>query len=1127
MMYPPNAAATRIPVRWRIGVSTVMCLVTLCYIGFHAVFKGTIIIRTILTVNNRNLAKPEMTTLGSSWKCTDCFLKIELFRFLDCVCNLSESRDKMALTKILDRAKSTKSTRQPRILDRSKSTKSTKSTRHHTNQQPIFHDDESTCYWVHIDTWTSVLNDKSSAIGLEQQRISPDTLRDERTRMNARGAHTFACGDEHFSFYLNVSFVHEVPNSQTLCSFLKLAMRNYAARLSSTDVNCSLWSILTIQIPQSQLMWVHLSIILVVTIVLILRDNEPCAWRRSIAYSITWAVRFLGGGQYPTSETTKHWQVKLLTKRTHKCQWWGKEWFLKAVGIFACFMCVNSSCTDIGMNFREKGTTSPGYECINYNSIDKIFSVSCSFSWPRNYTDQCIILLKNEIFEGGGHTIDLTNLPSSWKGLIRIANFANTGSAPTSLENAPTIRNIHTFGGTTIESGGFIIQAEQRHFIVDSCSSSGVIKGGGICGAKCSGDIFIVRCWTTGSIETIASGGIAGSDIGLNGGGKVIITQSYSTGDIMAQWGGGICGYRAGFNNDKVVLIKQSYSTGKIQGHRAGGICGSSAGYNSKSFLIEQCYSLGEIGASQSGGITGAWTGNNGHLIITNCYSRGDITGSSYSGGICSEQTGINGGSVSITNVYSTGQIVHSDAGGIIGRIHASAAQILVSMSVYNGGPMVSKNESSFISQKNSGFLEDIINQVYCYNQTRDGKNEAECWNSQIIWQAVESGFPLLLPPSSPTPTPTSTYTPTTAPSSIQTGHLYPYTSQSSLPTTSQTASPTVTLNPTSSILKLTHTGTGTVSVTMSSSWTPSFTASSSGTQCCKHVGKLQLRPTWQNPEILASSGLIALVCLLIMYVGYKRLQNKRRHAANSSDVTEFYARHLGVKFRSRSPCSDDENNNAPLDYSDRQRRVNSIFAKPISVNPLVRVQEGKVHCQGNSPQVSVRSPELVTEALPFMFLDVTTIGPSNVSKVKILSAKQPDVNTARRNGSVSSGNRKIIIARISEVDTSQMGRIDRTIIKLRKWKAKLLAEPPPVVEVSVPAELGDEADGAKATEQRKPFSQFAFANGRDDDRTAINNEISEYTKSRRGGLVKKKEFTAAPRWQMETTTKSKIVSLV
>ena len=98
-------------------------------------------------------------------------------------------------------------------------------------------------------------------------------------------------------------------------------------------------------------------------------------------------------------------------------------------------------------------------------------------------------------------------------------------------------------GKTGSSGGGFIVQSRQNHFVVENCSSSGVIDGGskadygdgGICGGACSGYVLIANCWSTGEIRGERAGGIAGSTCS-RGGGKVHITRSYSTGDITGDW---------------------------------------------------------------------------------------------------------------------------------------------------------------------------------------------------------------------------------------------------------------------------------------------------------------------------------------------------------------------------------------------------------------------------------------------------------------------------------------------------------------------------------------------------------------------------------------------------------------
>ena len=351
------------------------------------------------------------------------------------------------------------------------------------------------------------------------------------------------------------------------------------------------------------------------------------------------------------------------------------------------------------------------------------------------------------------------------------------------------IRNVHMVGGETSKGGGFIVQSKQNHFIVESCSSTGVIGGdhrdpndgcsdgcrggGGICGNECSGDIMIMNCWSSGEIQDRA-GGIAGRHIGINGNGSTVtITRCHSTGDIVGEFSGGICGQRSGYDNGHVI-ITHSYSTGKIHGPGSGGICGIAAGVTGN-VTIEQCYSLGEISGPGSGGITGANTGRlNGHVSITNCYSHGNITGSDHAGGICGLNTGLSSdGAVILTNVYASGDINCSDAGGLIGSIHNSARRINITMSVYSGytGNMIGLNDAadkSLTKERNSAHLGEIIGTVYCYNGHRQ-----ECWDNKTIWQAIDEDFPILqnMPtpypaiPRSTSPSKTISSTPTASPS--------------------------------------------------------------------------------------------------------------------------------------------------------------------------------------------------------------------------------------------------------------------------------------------------------------------------------------------------------------------------
>ena len=433
--------------------------------------------------------------------------------------------------------------------------------------------------------------------------------------------------------------------------------------------------------------------------------------------------------------------------------------------------------------------------CLQYRSSQLMFELTCSFHWSSSDHD-CIVLKQHEIFEGNGNDIDITG-NNDWEGLFRI------DPSVTGLDNAPMIRSVHIIGGKTSIKGGFVIQSGQKHFVVESCSSTGTIQGlgestyfggGGICGQKCSGDILIKNCWSTGLIHGHSAGGITGREVGLGGNGNTVnITHCYSTGDIVGLGSGGICGNRAGRDHGRVRITK-SFSTGKIKGPVSGGICGESTSDSNGEVIIEQCYSVGEISGRRSGGITGSVTAErSGHTSITNCYSRGNITGSDSAGGICGGRTGRNSGTVSLTNVYSSGVIQQNDAGGLIGEIESDASRISIIMSVYNGetGVMVGGNKDADEDEKTSANLNDIRGTIYCNNVDQPGTKK--CWDNQTIWQRVKDDFPVLqdmptpIPPTpstspSPSQTSTSTSTPTWTSSPSQTCTPSPSPSQSQRP---------------------------------------------------------------------------------------------------------------------------------------------------------------------------------------------------------------------------------------------------------------------------------------------------------------------------------------------------------
>jgi hypothetical protein len=262
-----------------------------------------------------------------------------------------------------------------------------------------------------------------------------------------------------------------------------------------------------------------------------------------------------------------------------------------------------------------------------------------------------ISLSANTIFDGNGHTIDLSGV--STHGLFSTAGDINTRSI---------VRHLGVIGGTIPNSNSsFIIRSAQSFFIVDSCYSTGAIisgNGGGICGrfaGSSGGSCIISNCYSTGNISSPSnSGGICGAYAG-NSGGSCIIRNCYSSGIIQSSSSGGICSSYAGYGGS--CIIENCYSLGNINGTNNGGITSTFTGSLSggtlvSSCIIRNCYSKGYINGSAAGGICGNGTGDseNSTVIIDNCYSVGDISGVTGTGGICGALTSVN---CTVTNCYS------------------------------------------------------------------------------------------------------------------------------------------------------------------------------------------------------------------------------------------------------------------------------------------------------------------------------------------------------------------------------------------------------------------------------------------------------------------------------------------
>ena len=134
--------------------------------------------------------------------------------------------------------------------------------------------------------------------------------------------------------------------------------------------------------------------------------------------------------------------------------------------------------------------------------------------------------------------------------------------------------------------------------------------------------------------------------------------------------------------------------------------------------------------------------------------------------------------------------------------------------------------------------------------------------------------------------------------------------------------------------------------------------------------------------------------------------------------------------------------------------------------------------------------------------------GSKGSSGIKVVSVKAPNLGAAStRSGAM------LRLAKVEDIDTSQMKLVDRTVLKLRKWKASLLAEAPPLVEVHASQ---PNTTGSNQEARRKAFAQrLAFANKQGGDRSVIDREAQSHSQTAREVISrrqrKRKEFQAVP----------------
>ena len=134
---------------------------------------------------------------------------------------------------------------------------------------------------------------------------------------------------------------------------------------------------------------------------------------------------------------------------------------------------------------------------------------------------------------------------------------------------------------------------------------------------------------------------------------------------------GGYVGLVSSISIDTLVQNISVVSVGSNIAERGGWI-----GTSSFQGTISNCSSTGAINNLGSGGIVGdnAGAGTGGSCTITDCHSTGDISGINFTnedgrGGIAGSYAGANSGNCTISNCYSTGAISCIFGGGITGSL--------------------------------------------------------------------------------------------------------------------------------------------------------------------------------------------------------------------------------------------------------------------------------------------------------------------------------------------------------------------------------------------------------------------------------------------------------------------------
>ena len=257
--------------------------------------------------------------------------------------------------------------------------------------------------------------------------------------------------------------------------------------------------------------------------------------------------------------------------------------------------------------------------------------------------------------------------------------------------------------------------------------------------------------------------------------------------------------------------------------------------------------------------------------------------------------------------------------------------------------------------------------------------------------------------------------------------------------------------------------------------------------------------------------GALSVFLLCLFFVGYKRRKNQAAVKAYST-ILEQYAKQQDSpledhSFRKREEERKAEkhtstSSNEPFmgcQHSHAIRRVSTFAVNEANIeNPLMVASASKLP-DSTAPNIEI----LETSALQ---------NRKGYSGIKVVSVKPPDLRKAS-----TRGRSKLCLARIDDIDLSCMKATQRTILKLRKWKALVFAEVSPMVEIEMDEHDGNPLNSVCTSTERQEalMRRFAFANKQGGDRSVI--EHGQSHSLSQGGLAsqlqrKKKEFHVVPR---------------